>query len=105
VPPTPRHRHPARKPQPRSLTRNASPAATGKTIQAIALLLANRKDPREAATDVKGKALLAPPPPPPPPLDGTQPAGSCGADGRDPLLRIKATLVVCPGKPTHATLV
>jgi hypothetical protein len=80
--------------------------SAGKTIQAISLILANRKDPLLTATDIKAKAPLPPPPPPPPGSEGEPPvaAGALGLTPTSPLLRIKATLVVCPGMYPHPAL-
>jgi DNA repair protein RAD16 len=50
------------------------------TIQAISLLMAARKDPVADREDLKGKA----------------PAGVSDGVGTAPLLKLKATLVICP---------
>jgi hypothetical protein len=55
--------------------------ASGKTIQAISLILANRKPDGEMVSDLKAKGK----------------ATSVVTPGVSNLLKIKATLVICPG--------
>eukprot|EP00976_Prorocentrum_cordatum_P095757 1190287-Prorocentrum_minimum.AAC.6 len=53
----------------------------GKTIQAISLILANQKPKDQVTKDLKAKAK----------------APTC-SEGKPSLLKIKATLVICPGQ-------